>query len=124
MVLIASKDEESVGSLAASLEGAGCRLEIARTDAEIFEKLSEEYPDFLVLDIETTDLKPASLVSILRYIAPSLKVIALTGCSTLEDAAVIEKGVFYYTSKPVGSELVELIQKGIILDFQKKGGVC
>ena len=66
--------------------------------------------------LETTDLKPAGLVSILHYIAPSLRVIALTGRSTREDAAVVEKGVFYYTAKPVGRDLVELVTGG-------KGGI-
>jgi len=116
MVLIASKDEESVRSLAASLEPLGWRLGVARTDVEIFDRLAEEYPDFVVLDLETTDLKPAGLVSILHYIAPSLRVIALTGRSTREDAAVVEKGVFYYTAKPVGRDLVELVTGG-------KGGI-
>lgn len=117
MVLIASKDEESVRLLTASLEPLGWRLGVARTDAEIFERLSEEYPDFLVLDLETTDLKPGSLVSIIHYIAPSLRVIALTGHSSVEDAAVVEKGIFYYTSKPVGKELIELVRTA------GKGGV-
>lgn|SRR3989338_3202865 len=116
MVLIASKDEGSVRSLAAGLRPFGSRLEVARTDDEIFERIGEEYPDFLILDLETTDLKPSILVSIIHYIAPALRVIALTGHSTLEDAAVIEKGVFFYTTKPVGKELVDLVrtsEKGI-----------
>ncbi len=115
MVLVASKDKESVRLLAESFETRNWELKVAHSDAEIFERLAEDYPDFLILDLETTDLKPGILVSIIHYIAPALRVIALTGHSTLEDAAVIEKGVFYYTTKPVEKELVELIQK--------KGGI-
>lgn len=110
MILISSKDDECIRVLASNLQPFGWKLEIARADSEIFERLAEDYPDFLILDLETTDLKPASVVSIIHYIAPALRIIALTGHSSPEDAAVIEKGVFYYTTKPVGTELVELMQ--------------
>lgn len=80
------------------------------SDSEVIQKNNEEYPDILLLDFDAVQMPRDTLVSILHKMNPDLEVILLTGVSSLEDAKAIEQGVFYYTTKPVGPEIIEVIK--------------
>ena len=109
-VLIMSKDPECINFLREHLDEKEFDMLEATSDSEVIQKNNEEYPDILLLDFESINMPADILVSVLHKINPHLEVIFITGASSLEDAKAIEQGVFYYTSKPVGPEIIEVIK--------------
>lgn len=112
-VIIASKDEGCIQQFGSEIKSLGWQLTIARSDVEILDRVAEGLPDFMILDLDATESRPAMIVSAVHHIKPSLRVIVLARRSKLEDAQVVEQGIFYYTAKTDTAEVVKLMQTSL-----------
>ena len=111
-VLMMSRDTVCINFLKNHLDAGEFEILEVSSDSDVIQKNNEEYPDILLLDFEAVQMPPDILVSVLHKINPHLQVILVAGVSSLEDAKAIEQGVFYYTSKPIGTEVIEALKAG------------
>lgn len=70
-----------------------------------------ERPEIAVLDCvhERLDAVPME-VAVLKEIRPKVRIIVLSGKSSTKDASVVEQGIFYYMTVPVGPALIQVIE--------------
>ena len=79
--------------------------------ATFLETVRREHPDIAVIDCFEKNVEAAQLeISLLKDIQPEVRIIALSKESSPEDALIVELGVFYYMTAPVGMELVQVIE--------------
>ena len=108
-IAIQSRDETVPRFLQRNLSARQFRLCVAETFEKTVAALEKEGADILIFDPEVEGDSAALAVEVLKKIQPDLKIILLSGHPSPSDAAVIEKGIFYYMPKPVGPPLVEII---------------
>ena len=76
------------------------------------EKVKKEKPDLVISDIKMPEMDGVTLLESIKSETPSAKVILLTAYGSVEDAVrAMKKGAFYYLTKPVNLEELELLVK-------------
>ncbi|HSE42433.1 MAG TPA: hypothetical protein VLH08_16830 [Acidobacteriota bacterium] len=77
---------------------------------EFVEIARREHPDIAVIDCVPHRLDAAQMeIAFLKDIRPDVRIIALSEESSVEDAKIVEQGIFYYMTAPPGRELIQVI---------------
>ena len=107
-------DEENVGaSLRLVLEGAGYRVELCRSGADLRRRLRRPHPDAYLLDVRLPD---ANGLDLLPLVADGrAPVIMISGHATIADAvAATRAGAFDFLEKPLGRDRLLLVLKNAL----------
>jgi DNA-binding NtrC family response regulator len=112
-LLVDSPDPGTVLFLRGRLAADHFRVTSVGLDTDFLDLVRRERPHLVVIDHvdERQDLARARIAE-LKGFCPDVRVIAVSGNPSVRDAAVIEQGVFYYLTLPVGRELVRVIEAG------------
>lgn len=71
----------------------------------------QEHPQIAVIDCVPFRLETSQMeIALLKDIQPDVRIIALSEESSVEDAKIVEQGIFYYMTAPVGAELIQVIK--------------
>ncbi len=79
--------------------------------ATVIEMADHVSPQIAVIDhIEERPKTVVMEVMLLKEMRPGIRIIILSGRPSANDAEIVERGVFYYMSIPVGPPLIEVIE--------------
>lgn len=121
-VLVGSQDPLVHRLLEGGLPAGAFEILLPPAARGVVEAVVDQSPDLLILDIDWEGGAPAEAVRMLRKLRPALRIIALSAESSSRDAEVVSEGVFYYTVKPVGEDLIEVIQAAAHPHSGRPGG--
>lgn len=77
---------------------------------EFVETARREHPDIAVIDCVPNRLDAAQMeIAFLKDTRPDVRIIVLSEESSVEDARIVEQGIFYYMTAPPGMELIQVI---------------
>ena len=117
-IIICSRNATVVSALSRAFDRYGHRLTVCESGLEILGAVEVIAADLLVLDMETPGLNGLLLVSAVKELAPTLRIVAVSTRSEVADArALAQKGVTCATL-PAGGDgaahpfLAELAESG------------
>ena len=90
------------------------RIVDARAHANFIELVRRERPAITIID-RINECQDAALlkIAIVKDHCPDTRIVAVSACPSTADAAVVEQGVFYYLTDPVGNELIRIIEAAV-----------
>jgi DNA-binding response OmpR family regulator len=104
-VLLVDDEEEFVKTLGERLEMRGMAPDTAFTGEAALQRISEEQPDIMILDIKMPGIDGIEVLRRVRKAYPRIQVIMLTAHGTEKDQEEAERlGAFAYLRKPVDLE--------------------
>lgn len=110
-VLVVSPSEVLRDALEGDLPRERFRVWYARPGAPVLPALLRSRPWIAVVDGIDARPEAAQLeIALVKSVCPEARVIAVSGCSSGVDAAVVEQGVFYYVAAPSPDELVRAVE--------------
>lgn len=111
-ILLVEDDTNARKGLTQFLQGLDYDVMTAANGKEALEVFKKENPDLVISDIRMPEMDGVALLESIKAAAPSAKVILLTAYGSVEDAVkAMKKGAFYYLTKPVNLEELELLVK-------------
>ena len=111
-ILLVEDDSNSRKGLTQFLQALDYDVITAANGREGFDLFKKENPDLVIADIRMPEMDGVTLLEKIREEKPSAKVILLTAYGSVEDAVkAMKKGAFYYLTKPVNLEELELLVK-------------
>ena len=111
-VLLVDDEEEFVKTLGERLEMRGMAPDTAFTGEAALQRISEEQPDIMILDIKMPGIDGMEVLRRVRKAYPRIQVIMLTAHGTEKDQEEAERlGAFAYLRKPVDLELLTKTMK-------------
>jgi DNA-binding response OmpR family regulator len=70
-----------------------------------------EHPEIAVIDRVNDRPDTAAMeILVLKEIRPNVRIIALSGSSSPQDARIVEHGIFFYMATPTGAEVIQVIE--------------
>jgi DNA-binding response OmpR family regulator len=106
-VLLVDDEEEFVKTLGERLELRGMAPDTAFTGEAALQRIAEEQPDIMILDIKMPGIDGMEVLRRVRKAYPRIQVIMLTAHGTEKDQDEAERlGAFAYLRKPVDLELL------------------
>lgn len=112
-IVIAIPDGEMRTTLRGLLECLHADLFWADSIPELLARVDDVSPDVLVLDLGMCSESPELLIGTLRRKSPSTRIVACSSESDPKDAAVIEKGIFYYAAGMDAAQLAEVVRAAL-----------
>ncbi len=109
-------DEQSLREyLSILLAKSGYKVRAFASGLELLESLREHTPDLILLDLKMPGMDGIQVLEKVRTLDPNIPVIIMTAYGTIQSAIeAIQKGAFYYITKPFElSELKIQIQKAL-----------
>ena len=104
-LLLVEDDQAFRQRLAVTLERRGFEIGAASGVSEAREVMARLKPDYAILDMRLTDGNGLDLVTELRVLNPSIRIVVLTGYGNLATAvAAIKAGAVDYLAKPADPE--------------------
>ena len=104
-ILIADDDEVTRTILEKALEKEGYRIMTAVNGREAVEKVKEESPDLLILDIRMPDMHGLEVLEVVRKENKALPIVVCSGVGQLrDDFAVLSSNISAFITKPVDVE--------------------
>ncbi len=104
-ILIADDDEITRTILQTALEKEGYRIITATNGREALEKVRDESPDLLILDIRMPDMHGLEVLEVVRKENKTLPIIMCSGIGQLrDDFAVLSSNISAFLTKPVDVE--------------------
>jgi two-component system, response regulator RegA len=101
-LLVVDDDEPFRTSLAKAIQRRGLAVRSAGSVAEAVAAANEEAPDYAVVDLRLGDGNGLDMVRILREIAPTTRIVLLTGYGNIAAAvSAIKAGAMDFLPKPV-----------------------
>jgi DNA-binding NtrC family response regulator len=115
-ILIIDDDQQLGMSFAKILSQEGYKPSNAFTGREGIERVRQEMPQLVILDIRLPDMGGLQVFEILHESFPKLPVIIITAYSSTETAiAAIQKGAFDYIYKPFDvPEMLLVVEKALV----------
>jgi DNA-binding NtrC family response regulator len=111
-ILLVEDEANARKGLTQFLQGLDYDVMTAANGKEGLELFKNEKPDLVISDIRMPEMDGIALLEAIRAKAPSSKVILLTAYGSVEDAVkAMKNGAFYYLTKPVNLEELELLVK-------------
>ncbi len=111
-ILLVEDEANSRKGLTQFLQGLDYDVMTASDGKEGLELFKKEKPDLVISDIRMPEMDGVALLEAIKSEVPSAKVILLTAYGSVEDAVrAMKKGAFYYLTKPVNLEELELLVK-------------
>ncbi|SDU24694.1 response regulator transcription factor [Halopseudomonas salegens] len=105
LLLLVDDDPTFTRVMARSLSRRGLRVTTAADAEEAMQRAREEQPDFAVLDLKMEGDSGLVLLPRLRELYPDLKVVILTGYSSITTAVeAIKRGATNYICKPADAD--------------------
>ena len=114
-ILVDSTDPNTVEFLRKRLSDALFMI-ITTNKKQCFSEIAQrEQPQIAIVDrIHERQEIARQNIAELQEICPGVRIIAISEQPSLEDASVIEQGLFYYLTLPIGNELIRVIEAGAI----------
>ena len=109
-------DEQSLREyLSIFLAKSGYKVRTFASGTELLENLQEHLPDLILLDLKMPGMDGIQVLEKVQALDPDIPVIIMTAYGTIQSAIeAIQKGAFYYITKPFElSELKIQIQKAL-----------
>lgn len=114
-ILVDSPDPNTVEFLRKQLSDVRFKIIATNKEQHFSELARREQPHIVVIDRIHERLQTAQQQIIALHEAhPEVRIIAISEQSSPSDAPVIEQGLFYYLTLPVGAELIRIIEAGVI----------
>jgi DNA-binding response OmpR family regulator len=117
-ILVVDDEEDTANMLADFLNKKGYETDIALDGREAIDKVKEERPHIVLLDIKMPGMDGIEALQKIREIDKEVGVIMVTA---LEDDAVgkkcVEMGAYDYITKPLSLEYLEGVLMVKLLDF-------
>jgi DNA-binding NtrC family response regulator len=111
-ILLVEDEANARKGLTQFLQGLDYDVMTAANGKEGLELFKNEKPDLVISDIRMPEMDGIALLEAIKAEAPSSKVILLTAYGSVEDAVkAMKNGAFYYLTKPVNLEELELLVK-------------
>jgi DNA-binding NtrC family response regulator len=108
-ILIIDSDRKERQDLAAFLRKEGYYAESGKGLSEAIKRLSEGSFNCLIMDVELPEMKGYEAVSILKNIAPDIKIIMTTKKNTKRlESKVREQDIFFYFIKSFGKDELKM----------------
>lgn len=119
-ILVVDDDEVLASTLARALNRKGFQVTIAHTEQEALAQSDTESFDKALLDLKLAETSGLQLIPKLLASRPQLKIVMLTGYSSIPTAVqAIKLGAINYLSKPVDIEEILLAFKGQAQDAEE-----
>jgi len=113
-ILILDDDPGICKTLGSILTEESYEVIIANNGKEGLQKIKEEKPDVILLDIKLPDIDSLSLISEHPQITTDSSIIVLTGYGTIKSAVQsLKLGVFDYLTKPFDEEKILITEKTV-----------
>lgn len=114
-ILVVDDEERITRSLGGILTDEGYRVQIANSGEEALQKVDEEVPDLVLLDIWMPGLDGMEVLQKLKEKYPNLQVIIISGHGNIETAVKATKlGAFDFIEKPLSVEKITVSVKNAI----------
>ena len=111
-ILLVEDEANARKGLTQFLQGLDYDVMTAQNGKEALDLFKKENPDLVISDIRMPEMDGLLLLESIKAEAPTAKVILLTAYGSVEDAVkAMKKGAFYYLTKPVNLEELELLVK-------------
>ena len=111
-ILVVEDEASSRKGLTVFLHALDYDVLSASNGVEALEIFKAENPDLVIADIRMPEMDGVTLLERIKTEKPSAKVILLTAYGSVEDAVkAMKKGAFYYLTKPVNLDELELLVK-------------
>jgi len=114
--ILVVEDEPDMGLAIKNLfEEEGFLVHVAQTGKEGLQRLKEELPSLILLDLKLPDISGMEVLGKMKKKEPEVPVIMLTGYGEIETAVqAIKKGAFHFLCKPFQKvELLLLVKKAM-----------
>ena len=106
-LLLADDDPVFGQVLSRALERRGFRVSVVHDVVQALEQCALEIPDFAVVDLRMPGDSGLVLVARLRELAPSARVVVLTGYASIATAVeAIKLGAIHYLTKPANADQI------------------
>ncbi|MHC4410146.1 MAG: hypothetical protein ACYS0F_14230 [Planctomycetota bacterium] len=110
-ILVDSANPQTRDFLAARLEESRFAVVNASPPEKFVEVARRQHPQIAVIDRVHEGHELAEMkIDILKEVCPGVRIIAVSEDPSDRDAEIVERGVFYYHSAPIGPELVRVIE--------------
>lgn len=114
-ILVDSPDPKTVEFLKKQLSDARFKIIATNKGQHFLELARREQPHIVVIDrIHERQEIVRQQIMALHEVRPEIRIIAISEQSSPNDAPVIEQGLFYYLTLPIGAELIRIIEAGVI----------
>jgi len=111
-ILLVEDEPNARKGLTQFLQGLDYDVMTASDGKEALDLFKKEKPDLVISDIRMPEMDGVALLEAIKNESPVAKVILLTAYGSVEDAVkAMKKGAFYYLTKPVNLEELELLVK-------------
>jgi DNA-binding NtrC family response regulator len=119
-VLLVDDEEDFLESLNERLKLRKVNAETAKSGEEALERIREEEPTVIVLDLKMPGMHGLEVLKRLKRTNPDVQVVILTGHGSEEDRKEAERlGAFAYHAKPVRMDTLMASVRGAYQRFQK-----
>lgn len=114
-ILVDSTDHRTIEFLRKHLSDARFKI-IATNQKQCFSEIAQqEQPQIAIIDrIHERQEIARQQIAELQEICLGVRIIAISEQPSSKDASVIEQGLFYYLTLPIGEELIRVIEAGAI----------
>ncbi len=120
-ILVSSADPSLARFIDAALPGGAFEVLPSCLAKDAVEVVLDQSPDLLLFEVDRKSGSPAETLRIIRKVRPELRIIALSSDSCPEDAEIVEVGLFYYATRPVGADLVQVIEAAVHTPGSRRG---
>ncbi len=112
-ILVDSPDPNTVEFLRKRLSDARFKIVTANEGQRFSELAHREQPQIAIIDrIHERQAIARQQIAALQEACPGVRIIAISERPSSDDASVVEQGLFYYLTLPIGDELIRLIEAG------------
>ncbi len=112
-ILVDSPDPNTVEFLRKRLSDARFKIVTANKTQRFSELAHREQPQIAIIDrIHERQEVARQQIAALQEMCPGVRIIAISEEPSSADASVVEQGLFYYLTFPVGDELIRVIEAG------------
>ena len=114
-VLIVDDEKNAREGLKHFLAGLDYDVFVAANGKEALPIIKKEHPEIVLSDLKMPDMDGMELLHEIKRTKPNTAVIMLTAYGTVENAVqAMKAGAYYYLTKPINFEELELILKKAI----------
>ncbi len=111
-ILVVDDNPDILKILEDRIESLGYRVVTARDGEQALERVADEEPDLVFLDIQIPKIDGMAVLKSLRSQATDLPIIIITAFGTIEKAVeAMKEGAYDFVTKPFSSEYIQIVIK-------------
>ena len=112
-ILVDSPDPNTVVFLRKRLSDVRFKIVTTNERQDFSDLAHREQPQIAIIDrIHERQEVALQQIAVLQEACPEVRIIAISEQPSSEDASVVEQGLFYYLTLPIGDELIRVIEAG------------